>query len=178
MLEILLELWLFSHFRSLLWVGPALLFSTATAVNVLGWDGKVRSILSISMPNAGIWRMSSLNWLSPSYATAQQRFLHNFSFFTYSRKCSCLCYCFSTTVLWMQIIFFSVVLVGALNDRLLLATPTEINPKQKKKIEIKSCLVGLLEPLLIGFATMQQYFGQKLDLPETLYQITSRCSCN
>lgn len=41
-------------FRSLLWVGPALLFSTATAVNVLGWDGKVRSILSISMPNAGI----------------------------------------------------------------------------------------------------------------------------
>lgn len=105
-------------FRSLLWIGPALLFSTATALNVLGWDGKVRTILSTSMPNA--------------------------------------------------------VLVGALNDRLLLANPTEISPKQKKKIEIKSCLVGLLEPLLIGFATMQQYFEQKLDLPETLYQITSR----
>lgn len=105
-------------FRSLLWIGPALLYSTATAISVLGWDGKVRTILSISIPNA--------------------------------------------------------VLVGALNDRLLLANPTDVNPRQKKKIEIKSCLVGLLEPLLIGFGTMQQYFGQKLDLPETLYQITSR----
>lgn len=66
--------------------------------------------------------------------------------------------------------------MGALNDRLLLANPTDVNPRQKKKIEIKSCLVGLLEPLLIGFGTMQQYFGQKLDLPETLYQITSRYS--
>lgn len=105
-------------FRSLLWVGPALLFSTATAISVLGWDGKVRTILSTSMPNA--------------------------------------------------------VLVGALNDRLLLANPTEASPRQKKGIEIKNCLVGLLEPLLIGFATMQQYFEQKLDLSETLYQITSR----
>ncbi|XP_059640200.1 uncharacterized protein LOC132282506 [Cornus florida] len=105
-------------FRSLLWVGPALLFSTASAVSMLGWDGKVRTILSISMP------------------------------------CS--------------------VLVGALNDRLLLANPTDINPRQKKGVEIKSCLVGLLEPLLIGFATMQQNFEQKLDLSETLYQITSR----
>lgn len=105
-------------FRSLLWIGPALLFSTATAISVLGWDGKVRTILSTSMPNA--------------------------------------------------------VLVGALNDRLLLANPTDVSPRQKKKIEIKSCLIGLLEPLLIGFGTMQQYFEQKLDLPETLYQITSR----
>ncbi|PQQ18174.1 uncharacterized protein Pyn_35991 [Prunus yedoensis var. nudiflora] len=100
------------------WVGPALLFSTTTAISVLGWDGKVRTILSISMPYA--------------------------------------------------------VLVGALNDRLLLANPTEINPRQKKAVEIKSCLVGLLEPLLIGFATMQERFEQKLDLPEILYQITSR----
>ncbi|XP_062153998.1 uncharacterized protein LOC133862240 [Alnus glutinosa] len=105
-------------FRSLLWVGPALLFSTATAISVLGWDGKARTILSISMPNA--------------------------------------------------------VLVGALNDRLLLANPTEINPRQKKAVEVKSCLVGLLEPLLIGFATMQESFEQKLDLSEILYQITSR----
>ncbi|XP_061357442.1 uncharacterized protein LOC133301764 isoform X2 [Gastrolobium bilobum] len=104
-------------FRSLLWVGPALLFSTATAVSILGWDGKVRPILSISMPYA--------------------------------------------------------VLVGALNDRLLLASPTEINPRQKKGVEIKSCLVGLLEPILIGFATMQLSFEQKLDLSEILYQITS-----
>ncbi|XP_045814148.1 uncharacterized protein LOC123907814 [Trifolium pratense] len=105
-------------FRSLLWVGPALLFSTATAISILGWDGKVRSILSISMPQA--------------------------------------------------------VLVGALNDRLLLASPTEINPKQKKGVEIKSCLVGFLEPLLIGFVTMQQTFKQKLELSEILYQLTSR----
>ncbi|KAF5463822.1 hypothetical protein F2P56_013951 [Juglans regia] len=66
------------------------------------------------------------------------------------------------------------VLVGALNDRLLLANPTEINPRQKKGIEIKSCLVGLLEPLLVGFSTMQESFEQKLDLSEILYQITSR----
>ncbi|XP_073037867.1 uncharacterized protein [Primulina eburnea] len=105
-------------FRSLLWLGPALLFSTLTSINVLGWDGKVRTILSTSMPNA--------------------------------------------------------VLVGALNDRLLLASPTDVNVRQKKKYEIKSCLVGLLEPLLIGFSTMQQHFEQKLDLSEVLYQITSR----
>lgn len=41
------------HYRSLLWIGPVLLFSTATAVCMLGWDGKVRTILSISMPYAG-----------------------------------------------------------------------------------------------------------------------------
>ncbi|OMP02070.1 hypothetical protein COLO4_11380 [Corchorus olitorius] len=107
-----------AHFRSLLWVGPALLFNTATAVCILGWDGKVRTVLSVSLPNAA--------------------------------------------------------LVGALNDRLLLANPTDINPRQKKGFEIKSCLIGLLEPLLIGFATMQQHFEQKLDLSEILYQITSR----
>ncbi|KAG9450862.1 hypothetical protein H6P81_010827 [Aristolochia fimbriata] len=106
------------RYISLLWVGPALLFSTATAVSALGWDGKVRNILSISMP--------------------------------YS------------------------MLVGVLNDRILLANPTDVNPRQKKAVEIRSCLVGLLEPLLIGFATMQQYFEQKLDLSEILYQITSR----
>ncbi|KAG0484903.1 hypothetical protein HPP92_008982 [Vanilla planifolia] len=106
------------NFRSLLWLGPALLFSTATCVGVLGWDGRVRPILSISMP------------------------------------CS--------------------VLVGALNDRLLLIRPTETSPKQKNGVEIRSCLVGLLEPLLIGFSTMQQHFQQKIDLPEVLYQITSR----
>ncbi|PIN18240.1 hypothetical protein CDL12_09092 [Handroanthus impetiginosus] len=102
---------------SLLWLGSALLFSTCTSVSVLGWDGKVRTILSISMPNA--------------------------------------------------------VLLGAVNDRLLLAITNSMNVKPKK-FEIKSCLVGLLEPLLIGYATMQQHFEQKLDLSEVLYQITSR----
>jgi hypothetical protein len=102
----------------MLWVGPALIFSSATAISMLGWDNKVRSILSTSFPRS--------------------------------------------------------VLLGALNDRLLLVNPTDINPRQKKAVEIRSCLVGLLEPLLIGFATMQQHFEQKLDLSEVLYQITSR----
>uniref|UniRef100_A0A0E0IJD3 Uncharacterized protein n=1 Tax=Oryza nivara TaxID=4536 RepID=A0A0E0IJD3_ORYNI len=105
-------------YRSMLWVGPALIFSSATAISMLGWDNKVRSILSTSFPRS--------------------------------------------------------VLLGALNDRLLLVNPTDINPRQKKGVEIRSCLIGLLEPLLIGFATMQQYFEQKLDLSEVLYQITSR----
>jgi hypothetical protein len=43
------------HFRSLLWLGPALLFSTATAISVLGWDGIVRTILSVSLPYAGTY---------------------------------------------------------------------------------------------------------------------------
>ncbi|XP_037460268.1 uncharacterized protein LOC119331201 [Triticum dicoccoides] len=105
-------------YRSMLWVGPALIFSSATAISMLGWDNKVRSILSTSFPRS--------------------------------------------------------VLLGALNDRLLLVNPTDINPRQKKGVEIRSCLVGLLEPLLIGFATMQQHFTQKIDLSEVLYQITSR----
>lgn len=66
------------------------------------------------------------------------------------------------------------VLLGALNDRLLLAISSDINVSQKKKFEIKHCLAGLLEPLLIGYATMQQCFEQKIDLSEVLYQITSR----
>jgi hypothetical protein len=85
---------------------------------MLGWDNKVRSILSTSFPRS--------------------------------------------------------VMLGALNDRILIVNPTDINPRQKKGVEIKSCQVGLLEPLLIGFATMQQRFEQKIDLSEVLYQITSR----
>lgn len=42
------------HYRSLLWLGPALLFSTATAVSILGWDSRVRTVLSISLPCSGI----------------------------------------------------------------------------------------------------------------------------
>lgn len=76
----------------------------------------------------------------------------------------------------LKYVLFYAALVGALNDRLLLANPTDISPKQKKGIEIKSCLVGLLEPLLIGFSTMQQTFEQKVDLSEILYQITTRYS--
>ncbi|CAN6478562.1 unnamed protein product [Victoria cruziana] len=108
----------FPSFRSILWLGPALLLSTSAVIGILGWDSVVRTILSISMPNA--------------------------------------------------------VLLGALNDRILLASPTDINPRQKKGVEIRSCLIGLLEPLLIGFATMQQTFEQKINAPEILYQLTSR----
>lgn len=142
----------FMYFRSLLWVGPALLFSTATAVCMLGWDGKVRTILSISMPSAGF----------------------HFPLFTL-KICQFIIVAIPIFLIWfITIWYFLAVLIGALNDRLLLAAPTEINPRQKKGVEIRSCLVGLLEPLLIGFGTMQQYFEQKLDLKEILYQITSR----
>ncbi|KAJ8453150.1 hypothetical protein Cgig2_008034 [Carnegiea gigantea] len=47
-----LEILATSSTKSLLWIGPALFFSTATAVCVLGWDGKVRTVLSTSLPNA------------------------------------------------------------------------------------------------------------------------------
>ncbi|GJN29911.1 hypothetical protein PR202_gb18174 [Eleusine coracana subsp. coracana] len=40
------------YYRSMLWVGPALIFSSATAVSMLGWDNKVRSILSTSFPRS------------------------------------------------------------------------------------------------------------------------------
>lgn len=108
----------FPPFRSLLWVGPALLFSTATAVGILGWDGLVRTVVTINTPYAA--------------------------------------------------------LVGTLNDRLLLACTMDANPRQKQSVEIKTRLVGLLEPLLIGWATMQQKFESKLDPSEILYQLTSR----
>jgi len=88
--------------------------------------------------------------------------------------CILICHYLSHPLFSWSIWICFVVLVGALNDRLLLASPTEINPRQKKGVEIKSCLVGLLEPILIGFATMQLSFEQKLDLSEILYQITSR----
>lgn len=108
----------FPPFRSLLWVGPALLFSTATIVGVLGWDGLAWTVITINTPYAA--------------------------------------------------------LVGTLNNRLLLACSTDVNPRQKQSVEIKTRLVGLFEPLLIGWATMQQKFESKLDLSEILYQLTSR----
>jgi len=69
---------------------------------------------------------------------------------------------------------FDTALMGTLNDRLLLACSMDANPRQKQSVEIKTRLVGLLEPLLIGWATMQQKFESKLDLSEILYQLTSR----
>jgi hypothetical protein len=65
-------------------------------------------------------------------------------------------------------------LVGALNDRLLLACANDPNPRQKQGVEIKTRLVGLLEPLLVGWTTMQRVFEPKLDLLEIMYQLTSR----
>lgn len=41
------------HFRSLMWVGPILLYSTATSVMMLGWDGVPRALARIGTPNAG-----------------------------------------------------------------------------------------------------------------------------
>ncbi|KAG6507950.1 hypothetical protein ZIOFF_033305 [Zingiber officinale] len=87
------------------------------------------------------------------------------------------CFAFLIVPAFFSVTYFfhvDAVLIGALNDRILLVNPTEINPRQKKGVEIRSCLVGLLEPLLIGFATMQQHFEQKLDLAEVLYQISTR----
>ncbi|KAG0579545.1 hypothetical protein KC19_4G105700 [Ceratodon purpureus] len=104
-------------FRSLLWVGPSLLYSTATSVMMLGWDGVARPLARIGTPNAA--------------------------------------------------------LVGALNDRLLLACSNDPNPRQKQGVEIKTRLVGLLEPLVVGWTTMQKAFEPKLDLLEIMYQLTS-----
>ena len=151
----------------MLWVGPALIFSSATAISMLGWDNKVRSILSTSFPRSGK--------------------IHTIQFFLYDQPKffvipPFLLACYRPVVFFLlhqfaeqnSMPFIFAVLLGALNDRLLLVNPTDINPRQKKGVEIRSCLVGLLEPLLIGFATMQQHFEQKLDLSEVLYQITSR----
>lgn len=62
-------------------------------------------------------------------------------------------------------------LVGVLNDRILLATRSEGG---ERGVEIKYRLVGLLEPLVIGYVTMQSVFDQNLELTETLYKLTSR----
>lgn len=108
----------FPPFRSIVWAGPALIFSSATAIVVLGWDGIARPIVTIGSPNAA--------------------------------------------------------LVGFLNDRVLLACTTESSPRQKQGVEIRTRLVGLLEPLLIGWTTMQRIFEPKLELAEIMYQLTSR----
>ncbi|KAJ7550942.1 hypothetical protein O6H91_07G125900 [Diphasiastrum complanatum] len=108
----------FPPFRSVVWVGPALLFSTATTVAVLGWDGLARPIVTIGTPNAA--------------------------------------------------------LISVLNDRVLLASTNDPNPRQKQSVEIKTRLVGLLEPLLIGWATMQLLLEPKLDMSEIMYKLTSR----
>ncbi|GBG58839.1 hypothetical protein CBR_g239 [Chara braunii] len=102
-------------FRTCLWVGPALLFSTATVIAVLGWDSCVRTVLTIDEPNAGM--------------------------------------------------------LGMLNDRVLLASWAE---SPKTGVEVKSRLLGLLEPLLIGWVTMQSCFDPQLDLSQVMFQITSR----
>ncbi|OAE26773.1 hypothetical protein AXG93_1129s1220 [Marchantia polymorpha subsp. ruderalis] len=103
---------------SLVWVGPALLFSTATSVVILGWDGVARPLATIGTPNAS--------------------------------------------------------LIGALNDRLLLACTNDPNPRNRQMVEVKTRLLGLLEPLMIGWTTLQKCFEPKLDLTEIMYQLTSR----
>ncbi|KAL2621606.1 hypothetical protein R1flu_001811 [Riccia fluitans] len=108
----------FLHFRSIVWVGPALLFSTATSVVILGWDGVARPLATIGNANAA--------------------------------------------------------LMGALNDRLLLACTNDPNPRNRQMVEVKTRLLGLLEPLMIGWTTLQKCFEPKLDLTEIMYQLTSR----
>lgn len=70
--------------------------------------------------------------------------------------------------------FTFAVLVGALNDRVLLACTNDPNPRQKQGVEIKTRLVGLLEPLVVGWTTMQKVFEPKLNLLDIMYQLTSR----
>ncbi|KAI5057844.1 hypothetical protein GOP47_0027859 [Adiantum capillus-veneris] len=108
----------FPSFRSLVWAGPALLFSSATTIATLGWDSIARCLVSVNTPTAA--------------------------------------------------------LVGFLNDRVLLACPTDANPRQKQGVDIRTLLVGLLEPILIGWATMQKTIEPKLDLVELMFQLTSR----
>ncbi|XP_024518338.1 uncharacterized protein LOC9639327 [Selaginella moellendorffii] len=108
----------FPPFRSLVWVGPALLFSTPTTVAVLGWDGPACAVTTLAAPNS--------------------------------------------------------VLVGTLNDRLLLVCHNDPSPRQKQLVEIKTRLAGLLEPLLIGWTTLQVKLQPKLDLSEILFRLTSR----
>lgn len=102
-------------FRTCLWAGPALLFSTATTVAVLGWDGQVRPFCTLDGPNTAV--------------------------------------------------------LGVLNDRILLATRSEGG---ERGVEVKYRLVGLLEPLIIGYVTMQTVFDKQVELSETLYKLTSR----
>ena len=54
----------FPPFRSLLWVGPALLFSTATTVGVLGWDGLAQTIVTINTPYAGELNERDFFWIA------------------------------------------------------------------------------------------------------------------
>ncbi|KAL3680721.1 hypothetical protein R1sor_023677 [Riccia sorocarpa] len=65
-------------------------------------------------------------------------------------------------------------LIGALNDRLLLACTNDPNPRNRQMVEIKTRLLGLLEPLMIGWTTLQKCFEPKLDVTEIMYQLTSR----
>lgn len=65
-------------------------------------------------------------------------------------------------------------LIGALNDRLLLACTNDPNPRNRQMVEVKTRLLGLLEPLMIGWTTLQKCFEPKLDLTEIMYQLTSR----
>ncbi|MCO5598491.1 hypothetical protein L7F22_052588 [Adiantum nelumboides] len=95
-----------------------LLFSSATTIATLGWDGIARCLVSVNTPTAA--------------------------------------------------------LVGFLNDRVLLACSTDANPRQKQGVDIRTLLVGLLEPILIGWATMQKTIEPKLDLTELMFQLTSR----
>ena len=43
----------FPPFRSIIWAGPALFFTTATAVAMLGWDSEVRPVVTLDSPNSG-----------------------------------------------------------------------------------------------------------------------------
>lgn len=73
-----------------MWVGPTLLYSTATSVMMLGWDGIARPLIRIGTPNAG--KGSTLPDESDKYKIRRMNLPHVifFSFLKFDIESFCL----------------------------------------------------------------------------------------
>jgi hypothetical protein len=124
--------------RSLLWVGPALLFTTRAAVTQLAWDGHVYTLATVDAGDAAVATpVASMAAAVPEEHAADEALVA----VTGSAASSLTPGAADTPVL-----------LAALNDRLLLLWPGRGTPTE---LRLRARPVGMLQPLALGWLSLR-----------------------
>jgi hypothetical protein len=124
--------------RSLLWVGPALLFTTRTAVTQLTWDGRTHSVATVDAGDAAV----AISVASSTAAVPEEHAAGDVPVdVTDSAASACTPGAADAPVL-----------LAALNDRLLLLWPGRGTPTE---LRLRARPVGMLQPLALGLLSLR-----------------------